>query len=110
LKSGGQEYKVGVFPFSASGRAMAANDTTGMVKIIADAKTDRVLGCHCIGPSAADLVQIMVVAIEFGGSAEDLALTVFSHPTLSEAVHEAALAVAGHAIHIPNKPPRKVKA
>ncbi|NNM11261.1 MAG: dihydrolipoyl dehydrogenase, partial [Pseudomonadales bacterium] len=109
LKSGGQEYKAGVFPFVASGRALAANDTTGMVKIIADAKTDRVLGCHCIGPSAADLVQQVVIAIEFGSSAEDLALTVFSHPTLSEAVHEAALAVNGHAIHIPNKKPRKAK-
>ena len=107
LKASGQSYNVGVFPFAASGRAMAANDTTGMVKLIADAETDRVLGCHIIGPSAADLVQQVVIAIEFGSSAEDLALTVFSHPTLSEAVHEAALAVAGHAIHIPNKRPRK---
>jgi dihydrolipoamide dehydrogenase len=77
--------------------------------MIADAETDRILGCHVIGPSAADLVQQVVIAIEFGSSAEDLALTVFSHPTLSEAVHEAALAVAGHAIHIPNKPPRKAR-
>ena len=77
--------------------------------MIADAETDRILGCHVIGPSAADWVQQVVIAIEFGSSAEDLALTVFSHPTLSEAVHEAALAVAGHAIHIPNKPPRKAR-
>ena len=103
LKAEGIEYKAGMFPFAASGRAMAANDTTGMVKILADAETDRVLGCHIIGPSAADLVQQVVIAIEFGSSTEDLALTVFSHPTLSEAVHEAALAADGHAIHIPNK-------
>ncbi|MDB4631478.1 dihydrolipoyl dehydrogenase, partial [Pseudomonadales bacterium] len=109
LKASGQKYNVGVFPFAASGRALASNDTTGMVKMIADAETDRILGCHVIGPSAADLVQQVVIAIEFGSSAEDLALTVFSHPTLSEAVHEAALAVAGHAIHIPNKPPRKAR-
>ena len=110
LKAAGQEYKVGSFPFAASGRALAANETTGMVKMIADAATDRVLGCHIIGPSAADLVQQIVIAIEFGASSEDLALTVFSHPTLSEAVHEAALAVEGHAIHIANKRPRKKKA
>lgn len=109
LKASGQDYNVGIFPFAASGRALAANETTGMVKIIADASTDRVLGCHIIGPSAADLVQQVVIAIEFGASSEDLALTVFSHPTLSEAVHEAALAVSGHAIHIPNRPPRKKK-
>ena len=109
LKAAGVNYKVGAFPFAASGRALAANETTGMVKMIADAETDRVLGCHIIGPSAADLVQQIVIAIEFGSSAEDLALTVFSHPTLSEAVHEAALAVEGHAIHIPNKRPRKAK-
>ncbi len=107
LKAAGQEYKVGSFPFAASGRALAANETTGMVKMVADAQTDRVLGCHIIGPSAADLVQQIVIAIEFGASSEDLALTVFSHPTLSEAVHEAALAVDGHAIHIANRKPRK---
>jgi len=109
LKAAGANYKIGVFPFAASGRALAANEPGGMVKIIADADSDRVLGCHIIGPSAADLVQQVVIAIEFGSSTEDLALTVFSHPTLSEAVHEAALAANGHAIHIPNKPPRKTK-
>lgn len=103
LKAEGIEYKVGVFPFAASGRAMAANSTAGMVKMIAHAETDRILGCHIIGPSAADLVQQIVIAMEFGSSAEDIALTVFGHPTLSEAVHEAALAVDGHAIHIANR-------
>lgn len=107
LKADGVEYKVGVFPFAASGRALAANDTDGMVKMIAHADTDRVLGCHIIGPSAADLVQQIVIAMEFGSSAEDIGMTVFGHPTLSEAVHEAALAVGGHAIHIANKKKRK---
>jgi dihydrolipoamide dehydrogenase len=107
LKAAGQEYNVGVFPFAASGRALAANDTAGMVKMLTHAGTDRVLGCHIIGPSAADLVQQLVIAMEFGASAEDLALTVFGHPTLSEAVHEAALSALGHAIHITNRKPRK---
>ncbi|MFA7554391.1 MAG: dihydrolipoyl dehydrogenase [Spongiibacteraceae bacterium] len=106
LKANGVEYKVGVFPFAASGRAMAANDTDGMVKMIAHAETDRVLGCHIIGPSAADLVQQIVIAMEFGSSAEDIGLTVFGHPTLSEAVHEAALAIDGYAIHMVNKKKR----
>lgn len=107
LKADGVDYKVGTFPFAASGRAMAANDTDGTVKIIADAESDRILGCHIVGPSAADLVQQIVIAMEFGASAEDLALTVFGHPTLSEAVHEAALAVDGQAIHIANRKKRK---
>lgn len=103
LKEEGVEYNVGTFPFSINGRAMAANDTAGLVKLIAHAKTDRVLGAHIIGPSAADLVQQVAIAMEFSASAEDLGLTMFSHPTLSEAVHEAALAVGGHAIHAANK-------
>jgi len=103
LKAAGVEYKVGTFPFAASGRALAANDSDGMVKMLADAKTDRVLGCHIIGPSAADLVQSVAIAMEFSTSSEDLAMMVFSHPALSEAVHEAALAVNGHAIHIANR-------
>ena len=103
LKEEGIEYNVGVFPFAASGRALAANDAEGMVKMLADKKTDRVLGCHIIGPSAADLAQTVVVAMEFSTSAEDIGLTVFSHPALCEAVHEAALAVNGHAIHIANR-------
>ena len=103
IKAAGEPYNVGVFPFAASGRAMAANDTDGMVKIIAHADTDRILGCHIVGPSAADLVQQVAIAMEFGSSAEDLGITVFGHPTLSETVHEAALAVNGSAIHIANR-------
>ncbi len=106
LKTEGVAINVGVFPFAASGRAMAANDTTGFVKIIADANTDRVLGVHVIGPSAAELVQQGAIAMEFGSSAEDLALMVFSHPTLSETVKEAALAVNGAAIHVANRKKR----
>jgi dihydrolipoamide dehydrogenase len=107
LKADGIDYKIGVFPFAASGRALASNEAEGMVKLIAHAETDRILGCHIVGPSAADLVQQAVIAMEFGSSAEDLALTVFAHPTLSEALHEAALAVDGHAIHIANRKKRK---
>ena len=103
VKSGAEEYKVGTFPFAASGRAMASNDTDGMVKVIADKKTDRILGVHVIGPAAAELVQQGAIAMEFAASSEDLALTMFSHPTVSEALHEAALAVDGHAIHIANR-------
>jgi dihydrolipoamide dehydrogenase len=103
LNEEGVEYNVGTFPFSINGRAMAANESAGLVKMIAHAKTDRILGCHIFGPSAADLVQQVAIAMEFSSSAEDLGLTMFSHPTLSEAVHEAALAVGGHAIHAVNK-------
>jgi len=106
LKAEGVEVNVGTFPFAASGRAMAANDTGGFVKVIADAKTDRVLGVHVIGPSAAELVQQGAIGMEFGTSAEDLGMMVFSHPTLSEALHEAALAVNGGAIHIANRKKR----
>ena len=103
LKADGIDYQSGVFPFQASGRALAADDSEGLVKILSDKQTDRILGCHIVGPSAADLVQQVVIAMEFGASAEDLSLMIFAHPTLSEAVHEAALAVSGHAIHMPNK-------
>jgi dihydrolipoamide dehydrogenase len=106
LKADGVPYKAGTFPFAASGRALASNESDGTVKILAHAENDRILGCHIVGPSAADLVQQVVIAMEFGSSAEDLALTVFAHPTLSEAVHEAALAVDGHAIHIANRKKR----
>lgn len=106
IKADGEPYNVGTFPFAASGRAMAANETGGLVKIIAHADTDRILGAHIVGPSAADLVQQVAIAMEFGSSAEDLGLMVFGHPTLSEAVHEAALAVHGHAIHVANKKKR----
>jgi dihydrolipoamide dehydrogenase len=103
VKASGDPYNVGTFPFAASGRALAANDTDGMVKIIAHADSDRILGCHIVGPSAADLVQQVAIAMEFGSSSEDLGMTVFGHPTLSETVHEAALAVNGNAIHKANR-------
>jgi len=106
LKAAGKEYKVGTFPFAASGRARAAGDTTGMVKMIADAETDRVLGVHIIGAHCSELIAQAVIAMEMGASSEDIAMTVFAHPTLAESVHEAALAVDGRAIHIPNKKKR----
>lgn len=106
LKAAGREYNVGMFPFAANGRALASDDAEGFVKIVADAKTDRVLGASIIGPSAGELCQQVVIAMEFSSSAEDLGMMVFSHPTVSEAVHEAALAVNNHAIHKAN---RKVK-
>src|SRR5680860_182882 len=107
LKADGAAYKVGTFPFAANGRAMAANSAVGMVKIIADEKTDRILGFHVLGPAASEIVAQGVIAMEFGSSAEDLALTCFAHPTLSESVHEAALAVNGGAIHIANRRKKK---
>jgi dihydrolipoamide dehydrogenase len=107
VKADGIDYNVGTFPFIAVGRAVASDDTDGMVKMIADANTDRVLGCHIVGPHAADLVQQVAIAMEFGSTAEDIGMTVFSHPTHSEAVKEAALAVNGHAIHMPNRKKRK---
>lgn len=105
-KKDGFEVKSGVFPFSASGRAMANNATEGMAKIVTDAATDRVLGVHIIGQHAGELIAQGVIGMEFGASAEDLALTCYAHPTLSEAVHEAALAVEGHAIHMANRKKR----
>ncbi|GAB2189522.1 dihydrolipoyl dehydrogenase [Sessilibacter sp. MAH2] len=107
LKADGIPYNVGTFPFTAIGRAVAANESDGKVKMLAHADTDRVLGCHIVGPSASDLVQAVALAMEFGTSAEDIGMTVFGHPTFSEAVKEAALAVNGHAIHMPNRPKRK---
>jgi dihydrolipoamide dehydrogenase len=103
LKQAGVAVNIGIFPFAASGRAMAANETHGMVKMIADAETDRILGVHIVGPAAGDMIAQAVIAMEFGASAEDIAMTMFAHPTVSEALHEAALAVHGHAIHIANK-------
>lgn len=100
LKASETAIKVGVFPLAASGRAMASNETAGLIKVIADAATDRVLGVHMIGAHCSELVAEAVIAMEFGASAEDLGLTMFAHPTLSEGLHEAALAVSGHAIHI----------
>jgi dihydrolipoamide dehydrogenase len=94
------DYRVGKFPFLANGRAKAMDETEGLVKVLADAKTDRVLGVHIIGPRASDMIAEGALAVEFQGSAEDIARTVHAHPTLPEAVREAALAVAGRAIHI----------
>ncbi len=99
LKAGGIPYKVGSFPFSANGRAKAMDAATGMVKILAHAETDALLGCHIIGPFASELVQEAVLAMEFHASSEDLARTIHGHPTLYEAMHEAALAVHGRAVH-----------
>ena len=100
LKEAGIDYKVGKFPFSANSRARTNGTTDGFVKILADARTDRLLGTHIIGPDAGTLIHEIVIAIEFGGSAEDVARICHGHPTLSEAVREAALAVDGRAIHI----------
>jgi dihydrolipoamide dehydrogenase len=100
LKAEGVAYKVGKFPFTANGRARANGDTDGFVKFLADAKTDRILGCHIIGPQAGDLIAEVVLGMEFGAAAEDIARTCHAHPSLSEAVKEAALAVDGRPIHI----------
>ena len=100
LQERGANYRKGVFPFSASGRARCIGHTEGFVKVLADAETDRVLGVHIIGPRAGDLIMEAVAAMEFGASSEDIARTCHAHPTLSEALHEAALAVDGRAIHM----------
>lgn len=99
LKESGVAYAKGVCPYGASGRALALGDTQGRVKILADAKTDRVLGVHIIGARAGDLIAEAAAAIEFGASSEDIARCCHAHPTLSELVHEAALAVSKRAIH-----------
>jgi dihydrolipoamide dehydrogenase len=100
LKAEGVAIRIGKFPFTANGRARAQNNTDGFVKILADAATDRVLGVHMIGPSVGELVGEMALAIEFGASSEDIARTCHAHPTLTEAVREAALAVDGRPIHM----------
>jgi dihydrolipoamide dehydrogenase len=100
LKAAGREYRTGRFPFIANGRARALGDTTGWVKVLADARTDRLLGAHIIGPRAGDLIAELAVAIEFGASAEDVARACHAHPTLAEAVKEAALAVDGRTLNI----------
>ncbi len=99
LKAAGIDYKAGKFLFLANGRAKANQTTDGFVKLLADTQTDLILGCHIVGPMAGELIHEVAVLMEFGGSAEDLARTCHAHPTLSEAVKEAALAVAGRAIH-----------
>jgi dihydrolipoamide dehydrogenase len=100
LKQAGVAYNVGKFPFTANGRAKANQKTDGFVTILADAKTDRVLGVHILGADAGNMIAEAAVAMEFGAAAEDIARTCHAHPTLPEAVKEAALAVAKRAIHM----------
>ena len=107
VKESGEAYKTGAVPFAANGRAMAAGETGGMVKFVADEKTDRILGMHVVGPQASELIQQGVVAMEFGATIEDLQLMVFGHPSLSETVHEAALAVDYKAIHVAQRRRKK---
>ncbi|BAU46617.1 dihydrolipoamide dehydrogenase [Sulfurifustis variabilis] len=110
LKSEGIGYRVGSFPFAANGRAKAMSATAGLVKILADAETDRVLGVHMVGPHCSELIALGVMALEFGASSEDLALTIFAHPSLSEVFHEAALAVGGQPIHVARPVRRSARA
>jgi dihydrolipoamide dehydrogenase len=100
VKASGRAYKTGKFPFSANGRARTMAETQGFVKFISDAETEEILGCHIIAVDAADLLQEVVLAMEFRGSSDDIGITVHPHPTLAEAVKEAALAVSGRALHI----------
>jgi dihydrolipoamide dehydrogenase len=100
LKAEGVDYQTGTFPFLASGRARAMGETSGLIKVIGDKETDRILGVHILGPTASELIAEAVVAMEFAASTEDLARTIHAHPTLSEALHEAALAVDKRSLHI----------
>ena len=100
LKEAGIDYRAGKFPFTANGRAKANQQTDGFVKILADKKTDKVLGVHIIGTQAGEMIHEAVTIMEFGGAAEDIARTCHAHPTLSEAVKEAALAVDGRPLHM----------
>ena len=100
LKAEGRAYNIGKFPFTANGRARAMGSTDGFVKILADKATDEILGCHIIGPDAGTLIAEIATAMEFGASSEDVARTCHAHPSLNEAVKEAALAVAGRALHV----------
>jgi dihydrolipoamide dehydrogenase len=108
LKAAGTEYRAGHFPFAANGRARALGTTGGFIKMLSDARTDRVLGVHMIGPQCAELIALGVMAMEFGASSEDIALTMFAHPSLSESFHEAALSVLGRPLHVarPARPAR----
>ncbi len=103
IKADGREFKTGTFPFAASGRAKAMEQTEGMVKIISAQDNDEILGVHIIGPMAGELISEVVLAMEFQASTEDIQRTIHAHPTLAEAVHEAALAVDGRALNYPNK-------
>lgn len=98
-KEQGIDYKAGFFPFAANGRSLAMNEKGGRIKMIADANTDRILGVHILGPNASELVAEAVLAMEYSASTEDIARTIHAHPTLSEAMHEAALSVTGRALH-----------
>jgi dihydrolipoamide dehydrogenase len=99
LSDAGIDYRVGSFPFAANGRALAGGQGAGLVKMLADADSDEILGVHIVGANASELISECVVAMEFQGASEDLARIVHAHPTLSEAVHEAALHVERRAIH-----------
>ena len=100
VKDSGREYRAGKFPFSANGRARSMGESSGFVKFVADARTDELLGCHMIGPNASELIAEVVLAFEYRASADDIAMTVHAHPTLSEVTKEAALATLGRALHI----------
>jgi dihydrolipoamide dehydrogenase len=100
VKASGRAYRVGKFPFSANGKARTMGATQGFVKFVVDQHTDEILGCHMIGPHVADLLSEVVLAMEYRGSAEDIGITVHSHPTLSETVKEAALAALGRPLHM----------
>ena len=103
LEEKGIQFKIGKFPFAASGRALAIDQSVGFVKILSEARSDTILGVHVFGPSAGEIVQQALISMEFGASSEDLGMTMFSHPTVSEALHEAALSVNNEAIHIGNR-------
>jgi dihydrolipoamide dehydrogenase len=103
VKESGREYKTGSFPFAASGRAKAMEQTAGMVKIVSAADDDEVLGVHIVGPMAGELISEAVLAMEFSASTEDIQRTIHAHPSLAEAMHEAALAVDKRALNYPNK-------
>jgi dihydrolipoamide dehydrogenase len=100
VKASGRAYRTGKFPFSANGRARTMGETSGFVKFVVDAESDEILGCHMIGPNVGDLMAEVVLAMEYRGSAEDIAITVHSHPTLSETTKEAALAAIGRVLHM----------
>ena len=103
-KAGYTDLKIGKFPFAANGRAVSIMETDGFVKIIADAKTDIVLGVHMVGPEVSNLISEAALAIEMGARLQDIALTIHPHPTLGETMMEAAEATLGHAIHVIQKP------
>ncbi|HEY9150056.1 MAG TPA: dihydrolipoyl dehydrogenase, partial [Gammaproteobacteria bacterium] len=103
LKSLGTPYRAGSFPLAANGRALAMQVKHGLAKVLAHTETDEILGVHILGPGASELIAEAVLAMEYAASSEDLARTIHAHPTLSEALHEAALAVDGRAIHRVNR-------